>query len=463
MDYKTFEETIISKIQKNKSCSSTLKKNGKLVNEYFHNPSVVNSFITKLNDAIIEGKKFDEIEKFLNDPSVSEINTAFKQSDILIKACEAKNKKAAKWLLKMNIDLSVRDKNGMTALMHASRYWDLQSIVEKLIEKDETLANAVDNDGNTALFHSVKINAIFDVLVKCKADVNYRNKNGDTIFTHICKNHKPRLIRSLLTYHKDVDFSVVNNEGRTGAMYLAESDNYTEIRALYATKRDLNLNYKNEKNETIVSLTLNRIYSRFSKCAFHDKYVDHYTDDNFKDGKDYRDGTICARTINALIDTGCDFNCVVDGDGNTPLMVFIMIQDYVSALNLLKYCKTMDLTICNKYGVNAAHLGNMLTEDNFVPLKNVKNHIFMEIDYKIFKRELEYYPTYKKGLEINLPPNTSIISSYDVPDKILSFQASLSEGYLARNGEDSNPDLFDKLAGPLLGLQISNPKKYNVL
>jgi len=461
MDYKSFEDKLLSKIERNKSCSKAIKENNKLVNEYFHNPSVISGFINRLNDVIVKGKKFDEAEKFLTNPLISEVNNAFKQSDVLIKACEAKNKKAAKWLIKMNIDLTIRDKKGMTALMHAARYWDLADVVKEIISKDSSQINITDEDGNTALFHSIKVKDNFDELAKCKVDINYRNGNGDTVFTEICRLHKPKLISSLLTYHKDVDFTVVNNEGRTGAMYLAESDNFTEIRALHATGRDLNLNYKNKKNETIVTLTFDRIYSRFRKITFQNEYVDHYIEDKFLDGVDYNQAKNCARTLNALIDTGCDFNCVVDGDGNTPLMAFIMIQDYVSALNLLQYCKTMDLSICNKHVLNAARLGNNLTEADFNPLKNVKDHIFMKISYRIFMEELRSYPTFKKGLENS--NNYSLLSPYDVPDKILSLQAGLSEGYLARSGEDGNPDLFDKIAGPLLRLQISNPKKFNLV
>lgn len=111
-------------------------------------------------------------------------------------------------------------------------------------------------------------------------------------------------------------------------------------------------------------------------------------------------------------------------------MVYIMVHDYVSALNLLQYCKTMDLSICNRYGLNAAQLGNMLTADDFIPLKKIKNENYIKINYKIFMEELRSYPTFKKGLENSI--DYGLISPYNIPDTILSFQAGLSVGYYER-------------------------------
>jgi len=454
MDYKTFENIIISKVERNKDCNKTIINNKILINKYFNvdgNLTVIKGFVDRLNDAILKAKKYDAVKKLLKEPCMSKILNEFRESTILVRACKERNKKACKWLLTMDINPIVRDEKGKIALMYASDYWSLEDVAEKISNMDKELVNITDNDGNTALFYSVKIKNTFEKLVKLNINTNYKNKNGDTIFTHVCRHHKPKLLNSLIYYHKDIDFAVVNNDGKTGAMYLAESDNYTKLRQLYFSGVDLNLFYKNKNNETIVSHTINRIYDRFKHSNFHDKYVDHYTDDNFKNGKDYKDAKLCARTINALIDIGCDFNCIVDGDGNTPMSFFLMIKDYVSAINLLRHCKTMDLNICNKYGVSAAYIASHLTKDDFSSLNNIKEHLFVEISYKKFQKELINYPSFNSEMlnEFNDIPYCEILP-YAQPDRVLSLQAALSEGYLARNGEDGNPDLFDRVFGTYL-------------
>jgi len=455
MDYKTLENKLISKIEKNKSCSKTIKENKNLINENFDNIVVVKNFINNLNNAILKAKKYDETEKLLKDPSMRKVLEVFRESDILIRACEERNKKAAKWLLSMNINRNVHDKKGMTALMYASTYYDMESIVEALIKMDENQLNTVDEDGNTALFHAVKIKAIFDKLIVYKIDTNYRNKQGDTIFTHICRCYKPKLIKSLLDHHKDVDFSVVNNDGKTGAMYLAESDNFTELRNLFASGANLNLTYKNEKNETIVSQTINRFYDRFKDSSFKEGATINFFDDDEIVKRDKTQAIKLARTFNALIDLGCDFNCVVDGDGNTPLMFFLMIKDYVSALNLLQYCKTMDLTITNKFGISALDIASQLTEKDFSSLKNIKQYLFIEIDYDIFRKELTNYPTYNSKTVKEIKGD--VITYYLKPEKLLTLESAISEGYFYRAGEDNRKDIMDKLLYPLMMFETGTP------
>jgi len=450
MDYNSFEIKILDKLQRRKKCDKVIKENVKLVREYFINPysiQVRKNFINKLNDVILKSKKYDEIEKFLKHPAMTEVLTIFRQSDILVRALQDKNKTTVKWLLTMDIDTSVRDKLGRIALMYASEYWEFESIAEKLVKENPDSVNIADEDGNTALFHAVKVKKIFDKLVAYNIITNYRNKKGDTIFTHICRCHKPKCIKSLLRYHHDVDFSVVNNDGRTGAMYLAESDNFTEIRGLHAMNKNLNLGYKNKMGDTIVSLTIQRYYDQFrdgidaSNQAIRDKlggFAGKYYDRQYS--REYTSGKNMGRTINTLIDTGCDFNCTVDGDGNTPMIFFLMIKDYVSALNLLLHVNHLDLSLCNKYGVNASYLCSILTPSDFNSLMNVKDDIFMKINYKIFMEAVHSNKTYISKDIVEVRKN--IISPYEVPERILSLQSALSEGYFAR-GYETNEQVYE--------------------
>ncbi|OUM67799.1 hypothetical protein PIROE2DRAFT_4606 [Piromyces sp. E2] len=463
MDLKTFEDKIISKIERNKNCNKVIKENQCLIKEYFVNCEDllnIKNFVERLNNTILKAKKFDVAETFLKTPCMSKILVAFRESDVLLRACQNNYKKAARWLVTMKINPDIQDHKGMTALMYACTYYDLSEVVDALIKMNESQINVTDINGNTALFHAVKVKINFDKLVRYKIDTNHRNQNGDTIFTHICKKNKPKLIKSLITHHHDIDFTVVNYEERTGAMYLAENNNITELRGLHAAGVDLNLKYMSIRNESIVSHVVNRLYNRFKDSHFHEEYLDNILQNDFIDSKDFIAAKHFARTINALIDIGCDFNCVVDGDGNTPLMFFIMIKDYVSALNLLQYCKTMDLGICNKYGVSAAFLASRVTKDDFNSLKNIKDHLYVKINYDLFMKELNSYPTYCINTYNKSEKNLidfCFITPYIKPEKVLSLQKALSEGYFARAGEGRMTGAFDSIFGPILKLNSSHP------
>ncbi|ORX73410.1 ankyrin [Anaeromyces robustus] len=464
MDYKSLETKILDKLQRNKKCDKVIKENNKLIKEYFidvKDSSILKNFINNLNEVVLNSKKYGEIEKFLKHPAMTQVLEAFRNSDILIRALQNKNKSAAKWLLTMNVNTNVRDKLGRTALMYACSYWEFESITEKLVKENPNSINITDEDGNTALYHAVKIKNIFDKLVVNKIDINHRNKDGDTIFTYICRCHKPKCLKSLFQYHPDIDLSVVNNDERTGAMYLAESDNFTELRGLYSSKRNLNLGYQSKKGDTIVSLTIQRYYDQFkhgidaSDQAVRDKLNGiggkYY---NRQYSRVYDQAKNMARTINALIDIGCDFNCSIDGDGNTPMIFFLTIKDYVSALNLLQYYQNLNLSRCNKYGISASYLGSILTPSDFESLNNIKNDIYMKINYEIFVKALNSNKTYKSEDIIEMKKNN--ISPYQVPERILSLQSALSEGYFARSGEltDQNAaDFVDYLSDKYLKLQ----------
>lgn len=460
MNWQKFEEKFLSKVEGNQSCSKLINENQKLINEFLVKDSTtIKNFVNKFNEAILKAKKFKEIEKALKNPAFTEVYYAFKESDILIKACENQNKDAAKWLSTMGINPLVCDKKKRNALMLASLYWKLSPVVDNLLEQDLAQLNMMDEDGNTALFYSIKVKDNFEKLIKFKTNINYRNHNGDTIFTHICKNNKIKLLHSLFSYYTDVDLSVINKEGRTAAMYLAYFYNFPELRLLclrnpFTVKPNLNLHHVNKNGETIVNIIIHKYIESFTEDDIPYMYTPYGFDpvnSGVRDCKNY------ARTINTLIDIGCDFNCPIDNDGNTPLMYFMMVKDYVSAYNLLTHCKTMDLSLCNKYGVSASYLGALLTPEDFNSLKNIKQYLYIEIDYNRFEKALKEYPTFDKKYEDIIEHNQDNINPYTVPSKILTIQSSLSEGYFVRGHEESSSDIFDTIGKPLMDFQLATP------
>jgi len=463
MDYEAFEAKFLSKVERNKSCSKLIKQNEKLVKEYLSSDSTnLKSFIEKLNEAILKAKKFKEVENSLRNPLLTDVLNAFRQSNVLVKACETEKKDAAKWLSTMSINPLICDKKKRIALMFAASFWNLSSVVDSLLKQDLCQLEMADEDGNTALFYSVKVKDNFGKLIRYKTDINYRNGQGDTIFTHICRSNKPKLLRDLFTYQSDIDLGVINNEGRTAAMYLAYNYNFPELRFLclknpFTENPDLKLDYINKNGETVVNIIIHKYIESFTNSTVPYTYtpfgMEPVTTGTTK-CKNY------ARTINTLIDIGCDFNCTVDGDGNTPLMFFLMVKDYISAYNLLLYCKNMDISKCNKYGVNASYLGAILTPKDFEGLDSIKDFLFIEISYEKFEEALKNYPTFDRkrygenGDVIEMNPNH--IHPYTTPEKILTIQSTLSEGYYARGHEDDSSDIFDKLGGPLLHFQVAN-------
>jgi len=54
------------------------------------------------------------------------------------------------------------------------------------------------------------------------------------------------------------------------------------------------------------------------------------------------------------VDKGCDFNTVIDEEGNTAFMFFLWIQDWNTVVYLLLYHKNLNFQKSNINGINAA-------------------------------------------------------------------------------------------------------------
>jgi len=77
---------------------------------------------------------------------------------------------------------------------------------------------------------------------------------------------------------------------------------------------------------------------------------------------------------------GFDINIPIDENGNTAIMIFIMMNDYVMIDFTLSYCKDINLSIKNKYGINASVLTmNLREEDNLI--KTLMQHKTFDTHY----------------------------------------------------------------------------------
>jgi len=66
------------------------------------------------------------------------------------------------------------------------------------------------------------------------------------------------------------------------------------------------------------------------------------------------------KIIKTFIEKGCSFNVPIDDDGNTPLMFFMMLEDWNTIIYILLKCKDLDLSIPNKYGISCSLLCSKL-------------------------------------------------------------------------------------------------------
>jgi len=455
MSYKAIEEKILSKLQKNKNCVKILESNKDIVTECLINDDkIIDSFVEKLIQAILKAKKYDDIEKSLKHPLFEKVLAKLRESDALIQACQANNKKGSKWLVTMKVNPAVKDKMGMNGLMHAVEHYALKETVEEILKLPERdFINDEDMDGNTALFHAVKNKELFDLLLGVSTKYNHVNKENENIITYTCKLDKTRCFASVLRCAADdVDVNIFNNDGKNAAMYLVENGRFQELRGFYKYCKSLDVNCKNKDGESLVSVFIKTYYNVFKDENSLDENKPYRKETSITDNKALIDGKKFGRTANALIDMGCDFNVPVDGDGNTAMNFFLMMHDYVSAMNLIDYSSNIDLSIENKYGISANHLVSRLTKEDFAVLEGMKNSLLVEIDYDIFKEKFYKHPTFT----YSILDGKEVVSPYTIPSKYKTLERVISEGYFCRKGEDTERDAFDLLYNGIMMTQFHN-------
>eukprot|EP00833_Pecoramyces_ruminatium_P010581 jgi/Orpsp1_1/1184613/evm.model.c7180000090263.1 len=250
----------------------------------------------------------------------------------------------------MKLNYSLQDQTGMTALMHAANNGSLGFVVDKIIKEGNNSINIKDIFGNNALFYSTNKPENLKKLLKSNIDIKHINKNGNNVLLYSCRNDNIRSFE-ILNKYECFDPRYVNHEGKTVAMYLVENGRRNEL-----------INYLSKNKDKISPFDINKsgegLVSTFI-ISYYERYVGNLCEMEFNNECN------CIIFSN-LIKFGCDFNIPLDKDGNTPIMIFLMMKDYVSAKYLLdNYKGTIDLSIKNKYNVNASYLSLFLNEDIF--------------------------------------------------------------------------------------------------
>jgi len=352
------DEILINLKANNKNALSLIKENEIIINENLGKDaklSTINSFIEKLIDVVIktEKNKFDALKLAFKYKSMSTVYRYFKESCVMIKAIEEGNKYALEWLQSMDISPYVQDENGMTALMHAIQDIQWNSYLRKWVN-DKKCINIEDNNGRTVLFYALVNNTpgLWKIAESGNIDINHKDHYGNNILIYCCKTGRINHFKYFL--NRKIDVNATDNEGRTAGMILAMNGCYTDVPAsgnnsiYYSTLTDdfsffqmlnktrCNLNFINEKGESILSLLIKNMYQTNDNKKF-ENYV---------------------RCLISLTYTNCDFNIPLDDDGNTLIMIIILSNDWETFQFVLRHYKkgTIDFTKKNKNGENATSL-----------------------------------------------------------------------------------------------------------
>ena len=339
MEFENFKiEHIINLNDSSKKVLKSINANQVLIKAFLNdkrNSQSIQNYVNEINRIVLEtkstnDKKFIIIKKILMNDAFFSLLEAFRNSDVLIRACRIRNKCALKWLLTMNINSCVQDEYGMTALMYTVQDPKLSFVVKHLLTDNDCL-NISDNNGDTALFYAVNNISCFKELLNTKINVNHLNYNNENILIYCCKNQILKPIKYLIKT-TNIDINAFDIQEKTAAMYLAENGEYKGIR--YLGKRNCILDFINQYNESALSLLIQNLYTKKNEDNC-DKYY---------------------RTIVEFVELGCNFNIPVDDEGNTAIMVFIIVKDYTSLQYVLKYANNIDLSIQNYNGEDAQYL-----------------------------------------------------------------------------------------------------------
>ena len=362
MDFNNFVNEFIIKLEDNdKKCIKLLENNKKLIEVELSkdgNPKSVKRFVTEINNTIIQIKKKKYLklyEEILKHDSLKYVYNVFRKSDVLIQACKYGNEKVAEWLLTMDIDPYVQDKKGMTALMHAIKNPEPIGCVIGRYENDYKNLNMEDKNGNNVLFYSIDKPKFYISYLK-NADINHINRYGETILHYCSKNKSYNVkIKTFFEVFENIDLNIPDKDGKTVTMCFIENQLTYVLDYMNYAEKKLAFNYVNEYGESVLSFLIKKMYSINARPIFDKDYVD---------------------IIIGLIKADVDFNTVVDEDGNTALMVFLIAGDYETFYFVTKYSHQVDLIKKNKYGENVTSLILKL---------NILNKYINNFEHKEFK------------------------------------------------------------------------------
>jgi len=314
---------------------------------------------------------FKLIENVLSHPSFNKILEKFNNSNVLLRACQVGNKRAAKWLMTMNINPYLQDNDGMSAPMYAAQQGF--DFVIKPFLYDSYCMNLVDKNGENVLFHALRnpkfitqeanennFNQFPTDLINSSVHINHTNKKGETVLTYCIKNDIFKPINQYLLRNPNMDVNIADNNGIPAVMYLTKKGRYSEFVNLH--KRNCNYDYIDMKGQSALSILMKNIYSttKESDAEMFGYYI---------------------RILIAMVSYQCDCNIPIDSDENTAFMVCLIMNDTSLATFFAKHLKKLDLSVKNKYGENGTSLCFKFgLIDDLYPI--IKNNVTFDYHYR---------------------------------------------------------------------------------
>ncbi|KAK7480552.1 hypothetical protein BaRGS_00028214 [Batillaria attramentaria] len=163
----------------------------------------------------------------------------------LLLACRNGQSDIANSLLDRGADVTIRDKEGNTALHFVSRYTDVK-LIERLLENGGNV-NQQNNDGDTPLHIACMYSnsVTVGVLLTSGADLDIANSKGNSCLHNACVRGDYDIVTLLL--ERECDHNARNENGDTVLHVACASGNTDVVRALLAAGVDINVTNKAHK------------------------------------------------------------------------------------------------------------------------------------------------------------------------------------------------------------------------
>jgi len=149
------------------------------------------------------------------------------------------------------------------------------------------------------------------------------------------------------------------------------------------------VNYKNKFGETLVTTFIKSYYNNYSN------YIG-----NFVVEGNYLLYKNAAFTLRELVKAGCDFNVIIDEDGNTPIIFFLLTEDYAIANYILRKCD-IDVSIKNRFDISASLLSEFINKTVFDRLQYNKSKSSNVFSYSTLKSLITSNKTFDSSFRNN--------------------------------------------------------------
>ncbi len=225
-------------------------------------------------------KNFDDIAEFLLERS-ADINHANTKGETPLIVVAGKGKiRQVKMLVEKGAQIDAQDKNGDSALIHAKRenrrdvvffLLSKDALIEKRSEQDEMMAfgtlnnyhditenliqrgisvNRRFSDGLFPLWYAVRNgdNKMIQLLLAAKADLEAKDKNGETVLLYACAKREEYVVVELL--NRGANFNITDKQKSTPLMIVSGRGFEKAVQILISKNADLNA--KDDKGRTAI-------------------------------------------------------------------------------------------------------------------------------------------------------------------------------------------------------------------